>query len=215
MPMVTGARQGCQVKPATLAWFTAATAVLLAGCVSTRLDAQWADPQLPSGLLRGSKVLVACEAYEPVVKRLCLDHMASELTARGAMPLLAPEAPDSTPGRPVADQQLLAAARLGGAKAVWSTTLQVADPAQGPGFSVGLGGFGGGSHVGGGIGVSLPIGGAQGSNGYAANGKLTDAASGRLLWTAKASAPPSSDVNRQVDDLARTLLSAADKAGLF
>lgn len=189
--------------------------LLLAGCAATRLDAQWADPQLVPGTLRGAKVMVACEAYEPVVKRLCLDQMASELTARGASPVLAPDAPNATPGRPVGEEQLLQAARLAGARAVWSTTMQIADQAPGTGFSVGLGGFGGGSHVGGGIGVSVPIGGGQGSNGYAANAKLTEAGSGKVLWTGKASAKPSSDVGRQVGELARTLFEAGDKAGLF
>ncbi|MEW6707230.1 MAG: hypothetical protein AB1430_20475 [Pseudomonadota bacterium] len=189
--------------------------LLLAGCASTRLDAQWADPQLPGGVLRGAKVLVACEAYEPVVKRLCLDHMAAELTARGASPVLAPDAPQATPGRPVGDGQLLNAARLAGAKAVWSTTMQIADQSPGTGLSVGLGGFGGGRHVGGGIGVSVPIGGGQASNGYAANGKLTEVASGRVLWTAKASARPSDQLEQQVGDLARTLFAAGEKAGLF
>jgi hypothetical protein len=188
---------------------------LLAGCAATRLDAQWADPQLSPGLLRGAKVLVSCEAYEPVVKQLCLDQMSSELTARGASPVLASEAPNATPGRPVAPDQLLAAARSAGARAIWSTTMQIADQAPGSGFSVGLGGFGGGSHVGGGIGVSLPVGGGQGSNGYAANAKLLEAGSGKTLWTAKASARPSSDVGQQMGELARALFGAGDKAGLF
>jgi len=202
-------------RPVLKAVLGAVALALVAGCASTRLDAQWADPQLATGLLRGAKVLVACEAYEPVVKRLCLDQMAAELTARGASPVLAADVPNSTPGRPVPADQLLGAARLAGAKAVWSTTMQIADQSPGSGFSVGLGGFGGGSHVGGGVGVTLPVGGGQGTNGYAANGTLTDVSSGKVLWTAKASAPPSSDVNAQVGELARTVLGAADKAGLF
>jgi hypothetical protein len=204
-----------QSRSALRVALAATVLTLMAGCASTRLDAQWADPQLSPGLLRGAKVLVACEAYEPVVKRLCLDQMAAELTAHGAAPVLAADVPNSTPGRPVPEDQLLGAARLAGAKAVWSTTMQIADQSQGSGFSVGLGGFGGGSRVGGGVGVSLPVGGGQGNNGYAANGKLTDVSSGRVLWTAKASAPPSADVNAQVGELARTVLGAADKAGLF
>jgi len=196
-------------------WGTAIAALALAGCATSRLDAEWVDPQRPAGALRGAKVLVACEAYEPVVKRLCLDQMASELTARGASPVLAPDVPSSTPGRPVTDEQLLGAARLSGAKAVWSTTMQIATESPGPGLSVGIGGFGGGSRVGGGVGVSVPIGGGQGSNGYAANGKLTEVASGRVLWTAKASTRPSSDVGQQMGELAKTLLAAVEKAGLF
>ena len=192
-------------------------ALLASGCATTRLDAQWADPQ-SAGVLRGAKVMVACEAYEPVVKRLCVDQMASELVAHGASPVLAPEVPNSTPGRPVPDEQLLDAARLAGAKAVWSTTMAIAEQSVGApgGFSVGLGSWGGGSsNVSGGVGVTLPIGYSHGANGYAANGKLTDAASGKLLWTAKASAPPSSDVNAQVVELTRIVLGAANKAGLF
>ncbi len=190
-------------------------ALLGAGCAAPRIDAQWADPQLPAGLLRAAKVMVACEAYEPVVKRLCLDQMAAELTARGASPVLAPDVPNSTPGRPVPDEQLRDAARLAGAKAIWATTMQIAEHSAGPGFSLGIGGFGGGSHVGGGVGVTLPIGGLQGNNGYAANGRLSEVVSGRVLWTAKASVPPSADVHAQVEGLARTVLEAADKAGVF
>lgn len=197
------------------AWLAVAAAAALAGCASSRLDATWADPQLQPGLLHGAKVMVACEAYEPVVKRLCLDRMAGEITARGATAVLAPEVPNSTPGRPVADAQLLDAARLAGAKAVWATTMQIGDQAAGSGFSIGLGGFGGGSHVGGGVGVSMPIGGGQGSNGYAANARLIDAASTRTVWTAKASARPSDDLNAQMGELAARLFAGADKAGLF
>jgi hypothetical protein len=187
---------------------------LAAGCESTRLDAQWADPQLAPGTLRGAKVLVACEAYEPVVQKLCVDQMAAEVTARGGSAVPAPEA-NSNPGRPVSDDQLRNAARSAGAKAVWATTMQIGQASPGSGFSIGLGGFGGGSHVGGGVGVSMPVGGTQGSNGYEANARVLDAGSGRLWWSAKASSKPSSDVNAQVGELARAVFSAADKAGLF
>ena len=69
--------------------------------------------------------------------------------------------------------------------------------------------------MGGGVGVSAPVGGGKVTSGYAANGRLTDAASSRLMWTARAAATPSSDVNAQLADLAKALLDAADKAGLF
>lgn len=202
-------------RSAVAAWACGALA-LLAGCAGPRLDAQWSDPQLKPGLLRGAKVLVACEAYEPVVKQLCGEQMKSELVARGATPVEAPSAANSTPGRPVADDQLLAAARAAGASAVWSTSMAIGESTApgGSGVSVGLGG--GGGHVGGGIGISLPIPGlgSSSSNGYAANARLIDA-SGKLVWTGKASTPPSGDVNGQVGELARTLMGAADKAGVF
>jgi hypothetical protein len=200
-----------------LALTLASTVALgLAGCASTKLDAQWADGQLAGTPLRGARVLVACEAYEPVVKQLCRDHVASELTARGATPVAAPEVGNSTPGRPVSDDQLLQSARSASAKAVLVVSMTIgAHSGEGSGFSIGLGGFGGGSHVGGGVGVTLPMGGVQSRNGYTANSRLTDAWTNRLLWTAKASAPPSGDVPAQVRELSHTLLDAAEKAGAF
>jgi hypothetical protein len=201
---------------ATASWAVGAAAVLLAGCASTKLDAQWSDPQLGGRpLLHGAKVLVACEAYEPVVKRLCEDDAASEIVARGGTAVPAPANATSTPGRPVSDADLLGAARAVGATAIWSTTVSSAQQAQssGTGVSVGLGG--GGGHVGGGIGISLPIGQGANSVGYSASTRLMDVGSGKLAWTAMASSPPSSEVPQQLNELSKTLFSAADKAGLF
>jgi len=53
------------------------------------------------------------------------------------------------------------------------------------------------------------------TSGYSANGRVTDLPSGRLVWTAKATAPPSSDINAQMSDLSKLVLGAAEKAGLF
>ena len=38
---------------------------------------------------------------------------------------------------------------------------------------------------------------------------------GRLVWTAKATAPASSDVGAQMGKLSKAVLGAADQAGLF
>jgi hypothetical protein len=140
--------------------------------------------------------------------------MSSELVARGATAIAAPMVANSTPGRPVPDDQLLAAARTDGAVAVLVTTVTASGSAPGPTFSIGLGGFGGGSHVGGGVGVSMPIGGGESRVGYQANAKLMDLG-GRPAWTAMASTGPSGNVSTQIDQLTRTLADAADKAGLF
>jgi hypothetical protein len=66
-----------------------------------------------------------------------------------------------------------------------------------------------------GVGVSGPVGGGQVTMGYAANGRVTDAGSGRLVFSASASASPSSDVQLQLDGLAKAVFSAADQSGLF
>ena len=66
-----------------------------------------------------------------------------------------------------------------------------------------------------GVGVSVPVGGYQTTTGYAMNSRVTDVGSGKLLWTAKASASPSSDISAQLSELHKVVFDAADKAQLF
>ena len=192
----------------------AAAGLLLAGCASTVVDAQWRSSELPAGHLRGATVLVTCETGELVIKRICEDRVVADLGARGVRALLsAPD--DAAAPAGVGDMQHLSAARRSGARAVFSVSVGLASQSVSPGFTIGIGGFGFGRHSAGGVGVSAPIGGGQVNAGYAANGRVTDAASGRLMWTARASAPPSSDVNGQLAELSRSVLDAAGSAGLF
>lgn len=186
--------------------------MLLAACASTQLDAQWADPARPAESLRGKRVLVACEAHEMVIRRICQDRVAAEVVARGATPVLAPEGPTPTGSN---EAGYASAARAAGARAVLTQQISPYGSSVGPGLSVGLGGFGFGSRVGAGVGVSAPLGGGQVTTGYAANSRITDVASGRVLWTAKASSPPSQDVQTQMLELTRTVFDSADKLGLF
>ncbi|HJV60231.1 MAG TPA: hypothetical protein VJ743_04750 [Albitalea sp.] len=194
-----------------------AAPAVLAGCASTQLDGQWLDPQVPAQSLRGARVMVACEAYDVVVKRLCQDQMAAELVARGATAVSAPDTGNPAPGRPLGPDQYLEAARSAGAKAVWTSYITPSATGASPAFSVGIGGFGmgGGGHIGGGVGVSAPIGGGQMTIGYSADCRLSDAKTGRVMWTAKATSPPSSDLGAQLQELTRTVFGAVDKAQLF
>jgi len=193
----------------------ACAGLVLAGCASTQLDAQWVDPQHAATSLRGARVLVACEAAEAVVKRICQDRLAAEVTAHGGTAVIAAQS-SLDPGRPAGDEPYVSAARAAGARAVFATTVAPSSASMSPGFSVGLGGFGMGSgRFGGGIGVSAPIGGGQVTSGYSANARITSVESGRLMWTAKASSPPSGDINGQLAELAKTVVGAAGKAGLF
>jgi hypothetical protein len=199
----------------TLATALLLVAASLAGCASTRLDAQWSDPQLVTGTpLKGARVLVVCEAQDEVLRRVCIDQMGSELTMAGAVPVPAPDV-GSTSSAPAGPAPYLSAARTANAKAVLVTSLAQNSTVAKPGMTigVGLGGFGG--NVGGGVGVSAPVGGTKVTAGYAANASVTDVASGRLMWTARASAPPSEDVNAQVASLANTVVKGAGKAGLL
>ena len=193
----------------------AATGLLLAGCATTAVDAQWRSTELPAGYLRGATVLVSCETGELVIKRICEDRVVADLSARGVRAVLPPMGDAAPAPTGAIDMQLLPVARSSGARAVFSVGVGLASQTVSPGFTIGIGGFGFGRHSGGGIGVSAPFGGGQVSQGYAANGRVTDVASGRLMWTARASAPPSSDVNGQLAELSRSVLDAAAGAGLF
>ena len=198
----------------------AAAAVLLAGCASTRLDAKWSDPQLTPGGLRGARVMVACEAYDLVVKQICLDQMAAAVKARGGTPVTAPNTTNEAPGRPLGSDQYLPAARNAGAKAVMTTYVTQADVSVSAPSSIsfGIGGFGfggGGGGVSTGVGVSAPVGGGRTSVGYAMNSKVNETGNDRLLLTAKASSPPSADVTAQITELTTIVFTAVDQAHLF
>jgi hypothetical protein len=200
--------------------FLALTVWLLAGCASSRINAQWSDPQFVGQPARGAKVLVACQAADPTLRRICADRMAGRLAALGAVPVLAPDSSDASAATASNEAALLQAARQAGAVALWRTQLapEVVAVAPAPSLGIGIGGFGGGYGSGGGVGfgVSAPIGGGgPAETGYAASVSLTDVASGQLMWSARASASPSSDVAQQLSELAVLLLDAARQAGLF
>ncbi len=190
--------------------------VLLAGCASgPQVEARWNDPQVAVGsqMLRGARVLVACDVGDLAVRQVCQDRMAAELRARGAEAVVAPPDTVIANDRSV-DPQLLPAARASGAKALFVVTLTPGPVETSPGFSIGLGIGGFGRNVGGGVGVSAPVAGGRVSTGLAGNARLSDAADGRLLWTARATTP-ADDLNAQLASLAKTLFGAVDPVGLF
>ena len=184
----------------------------LVGCASTVVDAQWRSNELPAGFLRGAPVMIHCETPELVLQRICEDRLSTDLAALGARPVVAAQ---GAVAPMAADAQVLPAARSSGAKALFSVTIGVASQSVSQGMSIGIGGFGYGSHSSGGVGVSAPIGGGQLSTGYSASSRVTEVASGKLVWTARATAPPSSDLNAQLAELSKIVVDAAAKAGLF
>lgn len=189
--------------------------VALLGCASSpRLDAQWRDPGLSGSFLRGARVLVACDAFEVVIRQVCQDRLASEVIARGATPVFVPASTAIATDRSI-DAQLLPAARDAGARALIVMTVAVAVNDVSPGMSIGIGGFGFGRNSAIGLGFDAPIGGGRVTSGYSANGRITDVSNGRLVWTAKATSPASSDVGAQMGELSKVVLGAAEKDGLF
>jgi len=193
---------------------TLVAALLLSGCAGSQLVAQWNDPQFAGQPPRGAKVMVACEAPELTLRRLCSDRMSEQLLTVGVQPLPAPDP------APPDEATLLRMAQSAGAVALWRTTIapEVAAVAPGPSIGIGIGGFGGGYRSGGGVGIgmSAPIGGGgPAQTGYGASAALSDVASGRLMWSGRASASPSSDVNQQLATMAAQLLEGARQSGLF
>lgn len=190
-----------------------ALGLLLTGCASTRTGAEWLDPQFAHLSLRGTRVLVVCEASELPIKRLCQDVLAAEVTARGATAVFGPETL-ATGQQPLAEAYL-GAARQANARSILSSAISpdasVVHP--GPTIGVGLGGWGG--RIGGGVGVSVPVGGGHVEQALGATGTLTNVASGRTMWTVRASTPSSRDVNAQVSALGKAVMEAATKAGFF
>src|SRR5215475_5212441 len=45
--------------------------LLVGGCASTAIQAQWADPLFAGRSLRGATVLVVCNAHAPAIQRIC------------------------------------------------------------------------------------------------------------------------------------------------
>ena len=203
------------------AWLAlAGLLLLLAGCATSRVNAQWSDPQFAGQPPRGAKVMVACQANDPTLRRICADRMAAKLSSLGVVPLLAADNGEVGDAAAPSEAALLQAARQAGAAALLRTSLapEVAVASPGPSIGFGIGGFGGGYRSGGGVGIgmSAPIGGAGPAEmGYGANAALSDVVSGRLMWSARASAAPSSDLGQQLATLATLLLDAARQAGLF
>ncbi len=193
----------------------ALSSLTIAGCATTRVAAEWRDPQFASRSLRGEKVLVICDAKDTAIKRICEDGIAARVTAAGGVPVKGAETANLTVGPPPANDKSLAAARSAGAKAILGTTIApdatVVNP--GPSFGFGFGGFGGG--VGLGVGVGVPVGASQVSTAYAADMVLTDVDTVRVMWTSKVTTPASQDINNQISDLAKAGVEAAQKSGLF
>jgi len=210
------------VRPRTAAAVVVLGALLSTGCTTTRTQAQWTDPAFANHPLQGAKVLVVCGAQETVVRRICQDEVASQIRAIGADPLTAADADRVITGAGEIDAETaLAVARGMDAKGLFATTVSresrdvVVGPSTTVGIGVGTGGWGGGTRVATGVGVSLPVGDSRPVDGYGANMVLTDVAAGRLMWTIKVTAPPLRDLGAQIRELAKSGVEAAHGAGLF
>jgi uncharacterized membrane protein YgcG len=198
-------------------------AALLAGCATTQMSAEWRDPAFPGGSLAGRRVLVVCRAPDEAMRRLCEDQWTSQFGARG----VAAAQSYTIAGFPWASgdtsDEVKAAVRASGVAALASMSLYPSEFAvvnPGPQVGVGVSGGSGGGYRGGGfsfggIGITVPIGGATASQSLAASSSLVDVASGRLVWSGSANTPASSDVIGQVSALTQVVTDAMRRAGLL
>ena len=196
---------------------TIAGLMSLAGCASSpQREAEWIDPGIgtQSRFLRGEKVLVACDAYDQTLRQICQDRLYRDVLAKGASPVVAPAGTMLLNDREL-DGQLVPAAAAVGAKAIFIMSMTPATTNAGSGASLGIGGFSFGGSGGAGVGLGIPIGGGRAGTGFAANGRVTDVRSQRLVWTATVVAAPSADLESQFDSLSRFMLDSAQGAGLF
>lgn len=180
--------------------------VLMSACSTARLDAQWADPAAQNRSIGGAKVLIACEAAETTLKRICQDKLAAEVAALGGTAVRASETGD----------QFLAAARNAGAQQMIVTRLHPNTAVaidSGPSVGFGIGGSRG--HIGSGVGIFMPFpGGAYSapSTTYSSDSAVTNVQSGKVVWSGKASTDDA-DLALQIERLLRVSLEAARKAG--
>ena len=210
------------------AWATAVAlltlcGLLVGGCASTAIQAQWADPLFAGRSLRGATVLVVCSANAPAIQHICQDQIAARMLMSGIRPVMATEADLITAQGEQITDKIFAAARRAGANAIWAATIapDVTVVSPGPTIGFGIGGFGtsGGWHrssgVGGGIGVGFPVGAEQVNTAYAADMTLTDVETGRLMWTSKITTPASQDITEQVTELTQAGVKSAQQAGFL
>ena len=200
--------------------FFLSSAILLSACATTRMDAQWMNPDYQGKNVRGASVLVACEAPDLTVQRICEDQLAAAVTARGAKATLNSQLSAAATPQAGTDPYLAAAKRVG-ASAIVRMTLNSSVPVavdSGPSIGIGVGGSSGGYRGGGsfgGVGIGFPIGGARVSQAFGAETALIDPANGATMWSGRASSSTAQDVTGQITELAQTTIGALQGTGLL
>lgn len=193
--------------------------VLMTACATTRMDAQWTNPEYQGKSVRGGSVLVACEAQDMTLQRICEDKLAAAVSARGGKPTLNSQLA-ATAAPPSGNDPYLAAAKKLGARSIVRMTLSSGVPVavdSGPSIGIGVGGGSGGYRSGGfgGVGIGIPIGGARVSQAYGAETALIDVTNGATMWSGRASSSTAEDVTGQITQLAQTTVDALQSAGLL
>lgn len=197
-----------------------ASVLLLGACASTRMDAQWSNPDYQGKAARGGPVLVACEAQDLTLQRICEDQLAAAVSARGVKSTLNSQLSPAA-GPATGTDPYLAAAKRVGARAIVRMTLgasQAVAVDSGPRIGIGVGGGswgGGGSSVGGGVGIGFPVGGSRVAQAFGAETALIDPSNGATMWSGRASSSTAQDLTAQITELAQVTANALAGAGML
>jgi hypothetical protein len=196
-------------------------AAVLAACATTQMSAEWRDPALAPATYKAARVLVVCRANDETLRRVCEDQWALQLGTQGLATVPSYSIAGFPWASPDTSDDMKAALRAAGVAALAAMSLapgEVAVVSSGPQVGVGVGGSSGGRGGGisvGGIGISFPIGSPTATQGLGASAVLVDVAGARIVWSGKASAPPSGDLGRQVLELTQVTTEAMRRAALF
>lgn len=209
--------QGRSLPPWRHAFAVLLCAVLLGGCATPQMEGQWRDPQFAAKSMQGRAVLVVCRGLDLTLERICEDRLATDAQAIGIRVVRA-ELPRDAAAAPAPNDALLKAARAARAEAVLVMSLERSFGAAMPsGSSVGVGVGGGRGTWSGGtsgaIGITLPVGGSGPA--LASGTSLTDAASGKLIWSGRARGSGAAGEPAQVGELTRVTTEALRDSGLF
>ena len=131
---------------ATIRVLCFSVAVLLSACATTRMDAQWSNPEYKGRSVKGASILVACEAQDLTLQRICEDQLAAAVSAQGAKATLNSQLSPAA-GAPAGNDPYMAAAKRVGAQAIVRMTLGAGQPVavdSGPRIGIGVGGGSGG-----------------------------------------------------------------------
>jgi len=186
-------------------------ALVLTACATTKMEAQWSNPEFGGFKLRDQTVLVACQARDFTVQAVCEDQIAGQLAARGARPV---KFAVSNTGISPTNEAIEAAAKKANARVIYRTTLSTSVPTVSPGPTIGIGVGGGGYHGGAAGGISMPIGGSTVSEAYAADTSIVDVPTNKLIWSGRATSPTGGDVTSQLTDLTRVMFESLAGSGL-
>lgn len=194
--------------------FAAALALLLGSCASTRLDAQWIDPDHATARLSG-RVMVVGMSGDETVRRLYEDAMAARLARAGIEPIRGYERLRGAL-RGDGALEVLQAAREAGATAVLSSAvvgrartqhlITEPVPAWGGYYDRWFGHYWSLSYV------RTEV---RTVDVYFVNTSLTDTASGKIIWTARTRTEEPGAIEREVNVFADLIAGALQRQGLL